>query len=51
MPRKDHMVMMSAGKDPLSAKQIDEMMTMYPGTQIFDPSASGAMIELGMGVN
>jgi hypothetical protein len=24
------MVMMSAGKDPLSAKQIDKMMKMYP---------------------
>jgi hypothetical protein len=32
------MVMMRVGKAALSAKQIDEMMTMYPGTQIFDPS-------------
>jgi len=37
VPRKDCMVMMSAGKDPLSAKQIDKMMKMYPA-QIFDPS-------------
>jgi len=38
VPRKDRMVMMRVGKATLSAKQIDEMMTMYPGTQIFDPS-------------
>ena len=38
VPRKDRMVMMRVGKATLSAKQIDEMMTMYHGTQIFDPS-------------
>ena len=58
VPKKEKMVMMSAGKAPLSAKQIDEMMTMYPGTQIFDPSGywkperiKAAMKELGKDVN
>ncbi len=51
------MVMMRVGKAALSAKQIDEMMTMYPA-QIFDPSGywkperiKAAMKELGKGVN
>ena len=54
--RKDCMVMMSAGKATLSAKQLDEVMKMYP-SQIFDPSGywkperiKAAMIELGKGV-
>ncbi len=37
VPRKDRMVMMRVGKAALSAKQLDEMMKMYPA-QIFDPS-------------
>ena len=54
VPKKDRMVMMRVGKAALSAKQIDELMTMYPGTQIFDPSGywkpervKAAMKELG----
>ena len=57
VPRKDCMVMMSAGKAPLSAKQLDEVMKMYPA-QIFDPSGywkperfKAAMIELAKDVN
>jgi internalin A len=38
VPRKDRMVMMRTGKGALSAKQLDELMQMYPKTQIFDPS-------------
>jgi hypothetical protein len=52
------MVMMRVGKAALSAKQIDEMMTMYPGTQIFDPSGywkpervKAAMKKLAKDVN
>ena len=37
-PRKDRMVMMRAGKGALIAKQLDELMTLYPKTQMFDPS-------------
>ena len=54
VPTKEKMVMMSAGKAPLSPKQWDEMMTMYPGTQIFDTAGfwkperiKAAMKELG----
>jgi hypothetical protein len=50
------MVMMSAGKAPLSAKQLDEVMKMYPA-QIFDPSGywkperiKAAMKEIGKDV-
>jgi hypothetical protein len=57
VPRKERMQMMRVGKAALSAKQIDEMMTMYPGTQIFDPSGywkperiKAAMKELGKDV-
>ena len=54
VPRKDRMVMMRTGKAALTPKQLDEVMQMYPGTQIFDPSGywtpervKAAMKELG----
>jgi len=54
VPRKERMVMMRTGKERLTAKQMDELMQMYPGTQIFDPigywtpeRAKAAMKELG----
>jgi hypothetical protein len=54
VPRKDRIVMMRAGKGALTAKQLDEILQMYPGTQIFDPSGywtpdrvTAAMKELG----
>ena len=46
--------MMRVGKGAITAKQLDEMMEMYPKTQIFDPSGywrpkriETAMKELG----
>lgn len=54
VPKKDRMVMMRVGKGAMTAKQLDEMMEMYPKTQIFDPSGywrpdriEAAMKELG----
>lgn len=54
VPRKDRMSMMRTGKGALTAKQLDEVMKMYPSTQIFDPSGywtddriRAAMKELG----
>jgi hypothetical protein len=54
VPKKDRMVMMRTGKGPPTAKQLDELMGMYPRTQFFDPSGywtpervKGAMKELG----
>jgi hypothetical protein len=54
VPKKDKMVMMASGRGALSPKQLDELMTMYPKTQMFDPSGywtderiKGAMKELG----
>jgi hypothetical protein len=54
VPKKDRMVMMRTGKGEMTAKQLDEVMQMYPGTQIFDPSGywtpervKAAMRELG----
>jgi hypothetical protein len=54
VPRKERMVMMRSGKGALTAKQLDEIVQMYPGTQIFDPSGywtpdrvTAAMKELG----
>ena len=48
------MVMMIAGKTALAPKQLDELMTLYPETQIIDPSGywrperiEAAMKELG----
>lgn len=54
VPKKDRMVMMRVGKGAMTAKQLDEMMEMYPKMQIFDPSGywrperiEAAMKELG----
>ncbi len=54
VPRKDRMVMMSAGKENLSSRQVAELAELFPGTQIFDPSGywkperiQAAMKELG----
>jgi hypothetical protein len=54
VPRKERMVMMRTGKGAMTAKQLDEMMQMFPKTQIFDPSGywtteriKAAMLELG----
>ena len=54
VPKKDRMLMMRVGKGAMTAKQLDEMMEMYPKTQIFDPSGywrperiEAAMKELG----
>ena len=54
IPKKERMVMMRSGKGALTAKQLDEIVQMYPGTQIFDPSGywtpdrvTAAMKELG----
>jgi hypothetical protein len=51
---KDRMVMMGAGKGEMTAKQLDELMQMYPRTHFFDPSGywtderiKAAMKELG----
>ena len=54
VPDKNKMVMMSSGRGSLSLKQLDELMTMYPKTQIFDPvgywtpeRVKAAMKEMG----
>jgi hypothetical protein len=54
VPKKDRMLMMRVGKGAMTAKQLDEIMEMYPQTQIFDPSGywrperiEAAMKELG----
>jgi len=54
VPRKERMQMMRTGKAALTPKQLDDVMTMYPNTQIFDPSGywtpervTAAMKELG----
>ena len=54
VPRKERMQMMRAGNGAMTAKQLDEMMQLYPKTQIFDPSGywtneriTAAMKELG----
>jgi hypothetical protein len=54
VPKKERMVMMRAGKGALTSKQLDEIVQMYPGTQIFDPTGywtpdrvTAAMKELG----
>jgi hypothetical protein len=54
VPRKERMSMMRYGKAALTPKQLDEVMQMYPGTQLFDPAGywtteriRGAMKELG----
>ncbi len=54
VPRKERMIMMRTGKAALSPKQLDELMIMYPTTQMFDPSGywtseriRAAMKELG----
>ena len=56
VPRKDRMVMMRSGRAPLPARQLDEMMRLYPSTQLFDPAGywtpervKAAMQELGQG--
>ena len=38
VPRKERMAMMRTGKAALTPKQLDEVMRLYPGTQIFDPA-------------
>lgn len=57
VPRRERMQMMRAGKGAMTAKQLDEMMQLYPKTQIFDPSGywttariKAAMNELGKDV-
>jgi|GEM_PF-503014 len=57
VPRKERMLMMRVGKGAMTAKQLDEMMQLYPKTQIFDPSGywtperiKAAMKELGKDV-
>jgi len=54
VPKKERMSMMRIGKQALTPKQLDELMTMYPQTQIFDPAGywrperiQAAMKELG----
>lgn len=54
VPKKSQMQMMRTGKRALTPKQLEEVMQMYPGTQIFDPSGywtteriKAAMAELG----
>ncbi len=54
VPKKDRMQMMRTGRGALTPKQLDEVMQMYPNTQIFDPSGywtpertRAAMKELG----
>ena len=54
VPKKDRMQMMRTGRGALTPKQLDEVMQMYPNTQIFDPSGywtpertQAAMKELG----
>ncbi|MFZ4778850.1 MAG: hypothetical protein ACOYM3_26080, partial [Terrimicrobiaceae bacterium] len=54
VPKKERMVMMRTGKGALTATQLEEVMRMYPSTQIFDPSGywtterlKAAMKELG----
>lgn len=54
VPKKERIVMMRTGKGALTANQLDEMMQMFPKTQIFDPSGfwtneriKAAMKELG----
>ena len=50
VPRKERMQMMRTGKGAMTANQLDEMMQLYPKTQIFDPSgypiASGDLLLL-----
>ena len=57
VPRKERMQMMRVGKGAMTAKQLDEVLQLYPKTQIFDPSGywttariKGAMNELGKDV-
>ena len=57
VPRKDRMQMMRVGKGAMTANQLDEIMQLYPKTQIFDPSGywnpqriKAAMKELGKDV-
>ena len=57
VPRKERMQMMRVGKVGMTAKQLDEMLEIYPKTQIFDPSGywnpqrvKAAMKELGKDV-
>lgn len=38
VPRKDRMVMMRAGQQPLSPRQFNELAALFPNTQIFDPA-------------
>ena len=38
VPQKDKMSMMRSGRGALSPRQLDELMTLYPKTQMFDPS-------------
>ena len=54
VPNKDRMQMMRTGRGALTPKQLDEVMQIYPNTQIFDPSGywtpertQAAMKELG----
>ena len=54
VPKKERMSMMRTGKKALTPNQLDELMTMYPQTQIFDPAGywteeriKVAMKELG----
>ncbi len=54
VPKKERMSMMRVGKNALTPKQLDELMAMYPQTQIFDPAGywrperiKAAMKELG----
>jgi hypothetical protein len=57
VPKKERMLMMRAGKGAMTAKQLDELLQMFPRTQIFDPSGywttermKAAMKELGKDV-
>ena len=38
VPERDKMSMMRSGRGALSPRQLDELMTLYPKTQMFDPS-------------
>ncbi len=57
VPRMERMVMMRMGRTALTPNQLDEVMQLYPDTQIFDPSGywtpervKAAMKELGKDV-
>lgn len=57
VPNRERMQMMRTGKGAMTSKQLDEMMELYPKTQIFDPSGywttdriKAAMKELGKDV-